>query len=54
MQKNGGKGNNVEDVLLAVTAYAHGIKLVSEDVDQRAVMIEHGGASISFDEFMAL
>ena len=52
-QKNGSKKNNVQDVLLAVTAYAHGLTLVSEDVDLRAVMIEHGGAPISFDEFMA-
>lgn len=53
-QKNGGKRNNVQDILLAVTAYARGLTLVSEDVDLRAVMVEHGGASISFDEFMTL
>lgn len=53
-EKSGGKGNNAQDVLPAVTAYTLGLTLVSEDVDLRVMMVEHGGASISFDEFMAL
>jgi predicted nucleic acid-binding protein len=52
--RNGGKPNNRQDVLLAVTAHAHQLTLVSRDKDLRAVMIEHGGAAISFEEFMQI
>jgi predicted nucleic acid-binding protein len=51
-KRNGGKRNNVQDVLLAVTAHAHHLTLVSEDADLRSVMIQHGGAAMSFDQFM--
>jgi predicted nucleic acid-binding protein len=51
-RRNGGKRNNLQDVLLAVTAHAHRLILVTEDADLRAVMVEHGGASLSFEEFM--
>jgi len=50
--RNGSKSNNAQDILTAVTAHKRGFTLVTCDSDLAAVMREHGGRSVSFDEFM--
>lgn len=48
---NGGKKNNVRDILIAVTALKREFTLVTDDKDLATVLEEFGGKVESFDEF---
>jgi predicted nuclease of predicted toxin-antitoxin system len=50
---NRSKKNNVQDVLIAVTALRRGYTLVTDDEDLASVLREFGGAVESFGEFTA-
>jgi predicted nucleic acid-binding protein len=51
-QINGGKKNNAQDILIAVTALKHRYTLVTDDGDLSTVLREFGGSAESFDEFI--
>lgn len=48
---NGGKNNNAQDVLIAVTALKRNLILVTDDEDLTTVLKEFGGSAVSFEEF---
>lgn len=49
---NGGKKNNAQDILIAVTALKHGFTLVTDDNDLAIVLREVGGATECFGDFI--
>jgi predicted nucleic acid-binding protein len=50
---NGGKKNNPQDILIAVTALKRKYTLVTDDGDLGVVMREFGGNTMTFVEFIA-
>ena len=50
-QLNGGKKNNAQDILIAVTALKREFTLITDDEDLAAVLKEFGGSVESFEEF---
>ncbi len=50
-QLNGGKKNNAQDILIAVTALKRKFTLITDDEDLAAVLKEFGGSVESFEEF---
>lgn len=48
---NGGKKNNAQDVLIAVTALKHKCTLVTDDANLTSVLRKFGGSVESFAEF---
>ena len=50
-RRNANKKNNVQDILIAITASKHRYTLVTDDGDLASMLLEFGGTTETFEEF---